>query len=69
MKLETFLKEVGGDKKNIITYSGDEAIKKVEQNGCALQYVHNQTLKICKIAVKQNGYALQYVHNQNLGIC
>jgi len=36
----------------------------VRQNGLALQYVKNQTDKICKLAVQQYGFALQYVKNK-----
>ncbi len=45
----------------IISYSGDEALKKVKQNGHALQYVKEQTPEICLEAVREDGHALQYV--------
>lgn len=49
--------------------SDTEALKAVEQNGFTLQYIRNQTYKICLAAVEQNGFALQYVRNQTLEIC
>ena len=36
----------------------------MQQNGCALEYVKEQTPEICLEAVKQNGCALQYVKEQ-----
>jgi len=53
----------------IISYSGDEALKKVKQNGHALQRVKEQTPEICLEAVKQNGFTLQYVKKQTPEIC
>jgi hypothetical protein len=46
----------------------DEAVclAAVEQNGDALQYVHNQTEAICLAAVKENSDALQYVRDRAL---
>ena len=49
------------DKKNL---EGQEALAAVKPNGCALQYVKDQTTEICLEAVKQNGDALQYVKDQ-----
>ena len=40
------------------------ALKAVEQNGYALQYVKEQTEAICLKAVEQNGDALKYVKEQ-----
>lgn len=42
--------------------TGTEALKAVEQDGYALQYVQNQTPEICLKAVEQDGYALKYVN-------
>ena len=53
------IKDLG--KGEIISYSGDEALEAVKQNGYALQYVKEQTEEICLEAVKQDGYALQFV--------
>ncbi len=53
-------------KKNL---KGKEAIKAVEQDGYALQYVIEQTAEICLKAVEQDGYALQYVIEQTAEIC
>ena len=39
----------------------EAAMKAVENNGCALQYVKDQTEAICLKAVENDGYALQYV--------
>ena len=61
------VKQLGNGK--IITYSGEEALYQVKQDGYALQYVYNQTPKICLEAVKQDGYALRYVRNQTPEIC
>ena len=41
----------------------------VKQDGYSLQYVKNQTDKICLEAVKQNGDALKYVKNQTYFVC
>ena len=49
--------------------SEEEALIAVQQNGCALRHVHNQTEDICLLAVQQDGGALQYVHNQTEAIC
>ena len=46
-----------------------EALAKVEQDGCALQYVKKQTEAICLAAVKQDGDALPYVEKQTKAIC
>jgi hypothetical protein len=46
--------------------SRSEAVK---QNGDALQFISDQTEKICLEAVKQNGYALRFVIEQNDKIC
>ena len=61
MKLSEFLKKFNLKADGIISYSGDEAIKAVEQDGYALQYVKEQTPDICIKAVEQNGNALRYV--------
>ena len=36
----------------------------VSKDGCALQYVHQQTPELCMAAVTQNRIALQYVHDE-----
>ena len=41
----------------------------VQQDGCALKYVINQTEELCKMAVQRDGYALKYVNNQTEDIC
>lgn len=41
-----------------------EALKAVEDDGDALQYVQDQTEAICLRAVESDGYALQYVQDQ-----
>ena len=46
----------------------DSALKAVERNGDALQYVKDQTEAVCLKAVERNGYALQYVKDQTLFI-
>ena len=45
------------------------ALKAVEQNGCALRYVKDQTEAVCLKAVEQYGYALQYVKDQTEAVC
>jgi hypothetical protein len=62
MTLKEFLKKVGGRVESIITYAGNDALKAVEQNGYALQYVKDQTPEVCLKAVERNGYALRYVN-------
>jgi len=49
----------------IITNDQD-ALKAVESNGYALQYVREQTEAVCLKAVESNGYALQYVRDYDL---
>jgi hypothetical protein len=39
-------------------------LEAVKENGCALQYVQNQTDAICLEAVKQTGYAVKFVQDQ-----
>ena len=41
----------------------------VQQDGCSLKYVKEQTEEICKLAVKHYGHALVYVKEQNEEIC
>ena len=69
MFFEDFLEKVSGKKSDIITYTGAEALKAVEQDGYALRYVNEQTEDICLKAVERNGYALQYVNEQTEDIC
>ena len=47
----------------------DICLAAVNQNGYALQYVHEQTPGICLAAVNENGCALKYVHEQTHEIC
>ena len=61
------IKELG--RGEIISYEGDEALKRVKQDNHALEYIHKQTPAICLAAVKQNGYALRYVYKQTPEIC
>ena len=53
-------------KKNLRATS---AIKAVEQDGFALQFVSEQTEAICVKAVEQDGFALRYVAEQTEAIC
>ena len=41
----------------------------VQREGCALQFVEEQTHEICLAAVQQYGYALQLVKEQTHEIC
>ena len=50
-------------------FTEEESLKAVEQNGCALKYVKEQTEVICNKAVEQTGYALKYVREQTEAIC
>ena len=61
MKLDAFLKLVGGDEERITVLTGKEALEAVEQYGDALQFVKEQSEAVCLEAVKQNGNALKYV--------
>ena len=47
----------------------DAALKAVESDGDALQYVMDQTEAVCLKAVESNGYALQYVRDQTEAVC
>ena len=49
--------------KKYLTYTEEEILEAVKQDGYALQFVKNQNEKICLEAVKQDGYALQFVEN------
>jgi len=69
MTLNEFLKEVNAQESDIISYTEEEAIRKVKENGYLLQYVRKQTPEICMAAVKENGYLLQYVREQTPEIC
>jgi hypothetical protein len=69
MTFENFLSTVNGEEKDIITYTGDDAIQAVEQNGYALQYIKDQTEDVCLKAVEQNGDALRYVKDQTEDVC
>jgi hypothetical protein len=35
----------------------------VRQDGCALEYVRKQNVKICMVAVQQDSSALEYVEH------
>ena len=67
--LKSFLKEVGGNEKDIISYSWEEAMKAVKQDWNVLKYIKEQTEEMCIEAVKQNWYALKYVKEQTESIC
>ena len=45
-----------------------QILKKVRENGMALEFVKDQTEEICREAVHQNPNALQYVKNKTLEI-
>ena len=47
----------------------ENSLELVRNDSMALQYVKNQTDKICVEAVKNNGWALQFVKNQTDEIC
>lgn len=47
----------------------EKAVETVRQDGMKLEFIHDQTDEICKIAVTQCGYALKYVQNQTDEIC
>ena len=51
------------------SFFGDDAMKAVEGNGDALQYVQKQTDEICLKAVERNGDALQYVEERMFAEC
>jgi len=44
-------------------------LRRVKQDGLALQYVKKQTPEICLAVVKQDGFALKYVKKQTPEIC
>lgn len=46
---------------SIVSYTYEESLSILKQDGYVLQFVHNQTPELCEIALKQDGYALQYV--------
>ena len=59
--LKSFLKEVGGNEEDIISYSWEEAMKKVKRNWYDLRYIKEQTEEMCIEAVKQEWDALKFV--------
>ena len=62
MKLSEFLEKCNATESDIRkTLSGNKALKAVESDGNALQYVKDQTEAICLKAVESDGYALRYV--------
>ena len=64
MTLKEFLKKTNCKEENMMMeYSGEEALKKVKQNGWAIQYINNPTEEMMLEAVKQDGLAIQYIHN------
>ena len=48
---------------------GEDALKAVESDGDALQYVKEQTEAVCLKAVERNGDALRYVKEQTEAVC
>ena len=44
-------------------------LQKVQQNGCALQFVKEQTYELCLAAVQKNGWALKFVKEQTYELC
>ena len=55
---------------NLHLFSDNNFIRlAIRQNGCALQYIKEQTEEICKLAVQQHGSALQFVKKQTEEIC
>ena len=46
-----------------------DALKAVERNSYALQYVKEQTEAVCLKAVERNSYALRYVKEQTEAVC
>jgi len=69
MKLDAFLKLVGGVEERITVLTGKKALESVKQIGDALKYVKEQSEAVCLEAVKQNGYALRYVKEQSEAVC
>ena len=70
MKLSEFLKSIGKTVLEMIVYKTvEEALEAVKRNGCALQYVKDQTEAVCLEAVKEDGDALQYVKDQTEAVC
>jgi len=58
MTLTQFLKQGKRDRKDIITFSGTEALLQVKIDGYALQYVKEQTHEICLEDLRKEGYRL-----------
>ena len=53
MTLNEFLKEVNAQESDIISYTEEETIRKVKQDGHTLQYVREQTPETCMAAIKK----------------
>ena len=61
MTKSEFLAKFGIKIEATLTLTGTAALKAVERNGYALQYVKDQTPEVCLKAVERNGDALRYV--------
>ena len=53
----------------LFNYYQELNILKVKIDGLNLEYVHDQTTEICKIAVQNNPHALKFVNIQTREIC
>ena len=61
MTKQEFLAKFGITVSATLTLTGKAALKAVESDGYALQYVKDQTPDVCLKAVESDGYALRYV--------
>lgn len=61
MDIHTYLKKINRSIEEIIVIKKEDALKAVESDGDALQYVKDQSEAICLKAVENYGDALRYV--------
>lgn len=61
MDIHTYLKKINRSIEEITIIKKEDALKAVERNGDALQYVKDQNEAICLKAVESDGGALKYV--------
>ena len=55
--------------KKFKTYTLQEQLEAVKNDGYDIQYIHNPSEEVCLEAVKRNGYAVQYIQNPSEEVC
>ena len=55
--------------REVISFSFENCLSAIKQNGFAFYYVTDQTPEICLVAIKLNAHVLEGVHHQTPEIC